>query len=186
MACLAPALNARFCSDSDDVYSALMLLAAVRNMPYSCRSISSRPLASAMRFLGMARRAFRDGASDCKAEFYLPEQQLGLARAPGSGARWRVRSRVPSSRSARRALATAVVQVLNPRRAGRRGEVKSVASGPRREREGTVQSDQTETRRIVTECAVRVRNAHESPAETFFPAGLVGVDCDAWDGAHKR
>lgn len=50
--CLAPPLNARFCRFKLEVYRAETELAAARNRWYSSRSISSRPVDSALRFLG--------------------------------------------------------------------------------------------------------------------------------------
>ena len=47
----APLLKARFWRLRLDVYRLLMLFAAVRNVVYNCRSISSSPLDSAFRFL---------------------------------------------------------------------------------------------------------------------------------------
>ena len=60
--CLAPPLNARFCRFRLDVYMLETEFAAARNRWYSSRSISSRPVDSALRFLGpiatAARRVF--------------------------------------------------------------------------------------------------------------------------------
>ena len=140
MACLAPALNARFCSDSDDVYSALMLLAAVRNVPYNCRSISSRPLASALRFLGIGVARV--------------QRRRLLILSPGAAARNGARGGFGRGGFGRAGAGSRAGSVLaigatgardggrpmpKPAARGRRGEI----CGPERAfaREGTVQSE---------------------------------------------
>ena len=152
---------------------------------YNCRSISSRPLASALRFLGMVqRRRLRLGG----IEVFSP------GAAPRNGARAGF-GRAGFGRAGEGSLASSVLATgatgdgdggrpsPEPAARARRGEICGPQRSPRRKgRSGASPSDpplglaavvpagQPSTRRIVTESLCEVRNALAAFSRLDFSA----------------